>query len=273
MAPEQKISNSNNDAQPPGHFLFSSRVVPVRREGNKVFVRTLRYGEEDTGESVKIREGDRIVMEAGAMQINSEEIDSWSPKGPGGYAPVANTVWTWYKIAPTQLGFFLFFFSLARRLDVTHALWAQTIQESQVENEEGLIHKRIGFLNALATAEMTIIALHRVITMVKTLTTGYCPDLAVPESVQRIEVTVHEMRNAFEHIDERAEGKVGRSVNIRDALSIFDQPDFISATTLRYKGYSLDFNKDVITALLDCRGLVMQAIDSRVSIDTADQEE
>ena len=35
----------------------------------------------------------------------------------------------------------------------------------------------------------------------------------------------------------------------------------------------LDFNKDVIAALLDCRGLVMKAIDSRVSIDTADQEE
>ena len=117
-------------------------------------------------------------------------------------------------------------------------------------------------------AEMTVIALHRVITMVRTLTADYCPDLEVPPNVQNIEVVVRDMRNAFEHIDERAKGVAGNSESVQEALSIFDQPDFISATLLRYKSHVLDFDKDAKTALLDCRGMVMQAFDSRVPIDT-----
>ena len=271
MTPEQRVAEFNNEEQSSDSFLFAKRVVPVRREGSNVLVRTLRHGEENSGESVKLREGDRIVIEAGGLEISTEEIDSWSPKGFGGYAPVANTVWTWYRIAPTQVGFFLFLFSLARRLDATHALWAYAIQEIQAENER-LVDKRIEIFNALASAEMTVVALHRVITMVKTLTTDYCPDLEVPLSVQNIEAMVRDMRNAFEHIDERAKGVPGNSESVRDALSIFNQPDFISATFLRYKNHVLDFDKDVIAALLDCRGIVMQAFDSRVPTDTANIE-
>ena len=268
---KQVVAGLNNGKQSPDGFLFAKRIVPVRTEGSNVFVRTLRHGEEDTGESVKLREGDRLVFEAGGFEISTEEIDSCSPKGFGGYAPVANTVWTWYRIAPTQVGFFLFFFSLARRLDATHTLWAQAIQEVQAENER-LVDKRIEILNALALAEMTVVALHRVLIMAKTLATDYCPDLEIPTSVQNIEVMVRDMRNAFEHIDERAKGMPGNSESVLEALSIFDQPDFISATLLRYKNHVLDFDRDVRAALLDCRGMVMQAFDSRIPIDTADNE-
>ena len=267
MTREQGVANPKNDEQSPDNFLFAKRVVPVRREGNNVIVRTLRHGEEDTGESVEIREGDRIVIEAGGLEISTEEIDSWSPKGFGGYAPVADTVWTWYQIAPTQAGFFFFLFSLARRLDSTHSLWAQAVQEIQTQKE------RIQIFSALASAEMTVIALHRVIMMTKTLATDYCPDLEIPPNIQNIEVMVREMRNAFEHIDERAKGKPGKSESAWDALTIFIQPDFTSATRLRYKNHVLDFDKDVKKALLDCRGMVMQAVDSRVPIDTANNEE
>ena len=107
--------------QPGGEFLTSGRIVLDRREGNKVFVRTLRPDEEDTGEGVNIRAGEQLIFEAGALVINSREIDTHSVKGRGGYAPVANTVWTWYQIVGEQLGFFLFFFSLARRVDAAHA--------------------------------------------------------------------------------------------------------------------------------------------------------
>ena len=271
MTREQGVAGPNNGEPSTDSFLFAKRVVPVKREGSNVYVRTLRHGEEDTGESVRLREGDRLIVEAGGLEISTEEIDSWSPKGFGGYAPVANTVWTWYRIAPTQIGFFLFFFSLARRLDATHALWAQAIQEIQAENER-LVDKRIEIFNALALAEMTVVALRRVIIMVNTLATDYCPDLEVPPSVQNIEAMVRDMRNAFEHIDERAKGVPGNSESVLEALSIFNQPDFISATLLRYKNHVLDFDKDVKAALLDCRGMVMEAFDSRIPIDTANNK-
>ena len=252
--------------QPGAEFLTSGRIVLDRREGNRVFVRTLRPDEEDTREGVNIRAGDQLIFEAGALVIDSKEIDAQSVKGRGGYAPVANTVWTWYRIVGEQLGFFLFFFSLARRIDAAHALWTLAVQEREKAKEEGAISQRTGFLNALATAEVTIIALHRAIAMVYSLTDKFCPNLEVPNNVQGIRDAVWEMRNAFEHIDERAEGRVGRSKEMQsDALTIFDQPDFIESSILSYKTYSLNFDEDVLSALLECRELVMNAIDSRAA--------
>ena len=80
-------------------FLTSGRLIPIGREGNKVFARTLRPGEEDTGEVVHLEPGDQLVIPPGGLVIDSREIDARSTKGIGGYAPVANTVWTWYQIA------------------------------------------------------------------------------------------------------------------------------------------------------------------------------
>ena len=102
------MSNDEAERQRGGEFLTSGRIVPVRREGNKVFVRTLRQGEEDTGEAVNVRAGDRVIFEPGALVIDSRQIDAQSTEGLGGYAPVANTVWTWYRVVGEEVGFFVF---------------------------------------------------------------------------------------------------------------------------------------------------------------------
>ena len=100
--------------------------------------------------------------------------------------------------------------------------------------------------------------------MVYSLIDKFCPDLEVPDSVHKIRDAVWGMRNAFEHIDERAEGRVGRSKDVElDALTIFDQPDFIESSVLSYKTHSLNFEEDILSALLDCRELIMDAIDAR----------
>lgn len=245
-------------------FLMSARVLPGRREGNKVFVRTLRYGEEDTGESVQLQAGDQLVFEPGAFVIDSRQIDAQSPKGFGGYAPVANTVWTWYQIAPEKLNFFLLLFSLARRIDAAHGLWASAIQARNKAREDGGIPRRSGFFNELALAEVAVIALHRGIEMMYSLIDTFCLELDVPENVRKIRPAVEEIRHAFEHIDARAQGRVGQSKKMHpDALSIFHQPDFFESSTLNYKGHALNFEDDVISALLACRELVMAAIDAR----------
>ena len=217
----------NND----GEFLTSGRLVPIRREGYKVYARTLRPGEEDTGEGVHLNAGDQLIIPKGGLVIDSEEIDAQSAKGLGGYAPVANTVWTSYSIVGEKLFFYLFLFSLARRIDAAHALWALAIQEREKAKREGAIPQRSGFFNALGTSEVAIIALHRGITMVQSLIDKYCTDLELPDSVKKIRTAVEEMRNAFEHIDDRAEARVGMSRKVDlDALTIFDQPDFIESS-------------------------------------------
>ena len=74
---------------------------------------------------------------------------------------------------------------------------------------------------------------------------------------------VLEMRNAFEHIDERAEGKVGGGRFDADALTIFNQSEFVESSILRHRDHRLNFETDVIAALVDSRDLIMDAIDAR----------
>ncbi|MCY4059817.1 MAG: hypothetical protein OXG44_17655 [Gammaproteobacteria bacterium] len=266
------MTNETNK-QNQGHFLVSGRVVPIRREGNIVYARTLRRGEEDTGEAVHLEPGDRIVFPAGELVVDSRDIDEhYNPKRAGGYRPVANTVWSWYRIAPERLGFFLFFFALARRTDAAYALWALAIEARDKARKESGVPQRLAHLNALASAEVAVVALGRCYRMVNTLVEKHCPQLRVPDSVAKTQEAALEMRNAFEHIDERAEGKVGRGRFDAEALTIFDQPDFVKSSLLRYKNHRLDFETDVIAALVDCRELVMDAIDVRAKQQAASKK-
>ena len=48
-----------------------------------------------------------------------------------------------------------------------------------------------------------------------------------------------------------------------DALTIFNQPDFVNSSVLQYKTLTLNLETEVIAALLDCREFIMNAIDNR----------
>lgn len=248
-----------------GNFLIGGRLVPDGREGNIIYARTLQRGEEDTGEGVHVEAGEQLVIRAGGFVIDSQDIDEYhNPILSSGYRPVANTVWTWHQFAKEQLGFFLFSSALARRTDAAHALWVSAIKtRDEARKEAGIPHRQAN-IHALAAAEVAIIALGRCYRMVRVLVEKYCPGMDIPQSVTKTEDAVLEMRNAFEHIDERAEGKVSpRRVNVVDALTIFNQPDFVQESVLRYKNYELNFESDVIVALISCRELIMEAVDER----------
>ena len=250
-------------------LLFHSRLVPDGREGNKVFARSLRPGEEDTGQGVHICAGEQLIIRADGLVINSDEIDALSPKGYGGYAPVANTVWTWYRIVGEQVGFFVYLYALARRLDAAHAAWELAMRERDKASSEGAIGQRIGFFRALSEAEVAIIALNRSMNMLLQFNGVFPLGLEIPDSLRKLEPTVKEMRDAFEHIDERAQGKINQRGKMdAEALTIFDQPDFIGASMLHYRGRDLHFYEDVLAALLSCRELVLKVIDLRAAAQT-----
>ena len=260
---------TNDSNQTADDFLFAARLVPIERKGNIVYARSLRPGEEDTGESIHLKAGERIVIPPGELILNSREVDAYyNHAGTGGYAPVANTVWTWYQIVPEDRGFFLYFFALARRTDAAHALWASAIQARDDAREAKGIPQRQGALNALATAEMEVIALHRCFEMVYGLIEKFCPGLQVPDSVDKIRAPVMEIRHAFEHIDERAQGKINRKNTHPNALTIFEQPDFVNSSVLQYKTFTLNLETEVIAALLDCREFIMNAINKRAARKT-----
>ena len=260
-----------------GELLTYGRLVPDGREGNKVFARVLLPGEEDTGEGVDIRAGDQLIIRASGLAINSDEIDGQSPKRLGGYAPVANTVWTWYSIVGEQVVYFVYLHSLARRLDAAHAAWDLTIQErdnAKNEGAAGAIERRIGFFRALSESEVTIIALHRGMNMLQRFNSVFPLGLEIPDSLKNLEPIVKEMRDAFEHIDERAQGKISQHKQMdAEALTIFNQPDFIESSVLHYKGRDLNFYEDVVNSLLICRGLVLEIIQLRAQEHANRREE
>ena len=271
---EKKIEGNSTPDQDQGDFLFAGRLVFLKREGNIVYARTLRRGEEDTGEGVHVGPGEQLVIPKGELVVDSRDIDEYyNPKGLGGYRPIPNTVWTWHQFTNEQLSFFLFLFSLARRTDASYRLWASAIQARDNARDEQGITQRQEHFNALAAAEMAIIALGRCYRMVCALIEKYCPELSVPDSVTKTLNAVLEMRNAFEHIDERAEGKVGKGKADAEALTIFNQPDFIQSSILRYKDCELNFESDVIAALIDCRELIMEAIEARVKQGAANKQQ
>ena len=90
MAREEMMTLLN--LGPAGVIEHIGRVVPAGSDDDAVYMRSLRHGEEDTGEVVHVPAGKRMVIRAGDLSIDWEELDAKSPKGRGGYAPVADTI-------------------------------------------------------------------------------------------------------------------------------------------------------------------------------------
>lgn len=138
------------------------------------------------------------------------------------------------------------------------------LRERENARGEGAIAQRIGFFRALSEAEVTIIALHRAMNMLQQFDGVFPLGLEIPDRIRKLEPIVKDMRDAFEHIDERAQGKINiRGQMDAEALTIFNQPDFIGSSVLHYRGKSLRFHEDVLAALLSCRELVLKVIDLR----------
>ena len=78
---DKAVTNDSN--QKDDDLLFASRLVPLGRKGNIVYARSLRPGEEDTGEVVHLKAGEELVIPAGELIIDSREIDAYyNPAGP-----------------------------------------------------------------------------------------------------------------------------------------------------------------------------------------------
>ena len=82
-------------------FLVSIRVVPTAQEGNTVFGRSFNYGESDDGRGIERRLGGRVLFPPGSLKITIDDVDRRNTPGLDGYAPLANTIWTWLTAGPS----------------------------------------------------------------------------------------------------------------------------------------------------------------------------
>lgn len=248
---------------PAGLIQHVGRLVPAGSDENTVYARTLRYGEEDSGEVVHVPAGKRLVIRSGDLSISSEEIDAKSPKGRGGYAPIADTIWSWYRmIGAKDVRFLMLLLAAARRLDASHVFWSATLDTLEEARDLEGIEQRSTLFRSLSMAEVTIISLSRAMEMIDRLEKEFSLGLQMPEKYESNKTALRRMRNALEHIDDRALGQT-RDGAADEAMSIFFQPYFVDQGVLTYAGNGLSFVQGLPTIFNECRQLIKSVIDLR----------
>ena len=248
---------------PDDDLLHTGRLVPAGSDESTVYARSLRPGEKDSGEGVQVPAGKRLVIRAGDLSFSSDEIDERSPKGRGGYAPVADTIWTWYRMVGAEdQSLLMLLLAAARRLDATHVFWSATMDALEESGSLAGIERRSRLFQALAMAEVTVISLSRGVEMLYRLEQEFCLDLQIPEKIDSFREKLRRMRHALEHIDDRAMG-AAKDDTADSAMSIFVQPHFVDEGVLTYAGEGVLFATGVPIALGHCRKAIVNVIDLR----------
>lgn len=231
-------------------FAVAVRVVPTGKEGNTVLGKSLNHGEPDDGQGIPLLPGERVLFPAGSIKATIRDVDRENTPGPDGYASLANTIWTWLQIPPhPDEKIFHYLFATARRLDTAHGLCATVIHLLNEQPSISPLPSRARFFQAWGQAELMCVALYRAIKMIRDFSAEFSSAVVVPKSVDAIFPALEEIRNSFEHIEDRAIGQV-RSKPHQDATSTFNQADLLTSGVLRYANHSLDLRKEVIPALI-----------------------
>lgn len=234
--------------------LIAVRVVPMGRIGNRVLGRTLTANEEDTDQPISFYpyRGEELHFPPGSIQITVRDLDRLAKADEHGYAHLSNIVWTWLFVgAPPDPMLFRFLVAAARRLDTAHALFV-SVHARMSEGPASFTSVRQRFFEALAVAEVMCVALARAVDMLRSVSARFGVAISMPPIVTSKLEALREIRDAFEHIDERALGN-RRTTPHQDALSVFDQKDFITSGVLRYGTRSLDLTSEVPHMLVEAR--------------------
>ncbi|WP_344593464.1 hypothetical protein [Actinomadura vinacea] len=252
--------NTSPTPNTPESFLFSCRIVPVKSEPGRVLARTLRHGEPDTGQRVHVRPGDQLKLVD--VTVHIDHIDSQESATASGHVPLTPVLWTWLSIGqghdPTRTRYLL---AAARRLDTANRLlMVMEDRRNQLNQDElGGPQIRRCFFDLVGAVEMAVVALGRAVDMVR-----QAPDLVgctvpVPAQVVSSWPALHQIRNAYEHIEDRALGQVHQQPH-PDALTIFDQRQLLTHDVLVYGQHRLDVAEEIPNLLAEVRQFLKDAV-------------
>lgn len=240
-------------------LLTLMRIVPVRRKRRHVYGRVLRYREKDDGRRVHLRPGDIFTL-SGKKLVQLDVIDSYFRPDELGYAPLTDTVWTWFHIVrATGTPGGRYVLSAARRLDTAHRRLRRIIElrrelQAASASTPGP-HVRAHAFELIGEVEALVVTLNRAVDMVVVAPGRLRTSLSVPGPVASRREALVEIRNAFEHIDERALGEV-RGRPDPAALSVFDQEALLERQTIRYASHQLTLPRDIPMLLRHSRQFI-----------------
>ena len=238
-------------------FLFYLRVVPVREVPGTIFMRTLQYGEHDDGRRGHRRPADAVVFENGEPRVHIDHIDEFEGKGVTGYVPLTPVLFTWMSLAAQHHSDAKrrYLLAAARRLDRAHTLFervGELRRELQLNPPKAAPAVRRAIFDLLGTTELALVALNRAMDMSVKANADIGTMVTVPADITTWRTCVTEVRDAYEHIDERAVGEIRKNLGQSQiALSIFDHARVVTDGVIAYGGYQLDLENvvpDLITA-------------------------
>ncbi|MBX3444884.1 MAG: hypothetical protein KF774_20960 [Planctomyces sp.] len=242
-------------------FLFSYRVVPVRREPGIVYARILRRGEADTGQRIHVRPGERITFERGSVVAELGHIDAMEPPTASGYVPLSPVLWTWLALgakgpAPART---LYILAAARRLDTANLLLA-TIEQHREDLKQNALTSpalRRAMFELIGAVELAVVALARALTMVRGAAEAIGASTPVPQMIVESAPAIRAIRDAYEHIEERALGKV-RNKQDPATLTIFEYNELIDQDRITYGIHQLDLATEVPELLHQARAFLIE---------------
>lgn len=229
-------------------------IVPDGRDGNIVYARTLRVGESNPGTPVQVNPeiGETLQFRPGSIEISILDVDRHAQLDVDGFAPISNTLWTWLTVGtPLSLELFNHLLATGRRLDGTHLL-LRDVTNRMATLSGNFIARRDQFFRAFALAEILVVALGRTIDLAQLLKDNFGVKAIPPAEMTKLAESIRELRNAFEHIEDRAMGRV-RGKPHPDAFTIFNQHEFVSTLTLSYGSHRVSLGDDIAPLLVKLR--------------------
>lgn len=230
-------------------FLLGQRIVPIREEPGKVFARTLRHGEVDDGRRCHVRPGDSLEL---SLQMELDYIDEWEGQGVEGYVPLTPVLFTWMSFGTSFSDEFRrYLLAAARRLDQAQSLFVR-VDELRQSDPEGAPAVRRALFELIGAIELAVVSLGRAVDMCAEAGSSIGTTATVPNEISTRQKAVKEIRNAYEHIEDRALGNINRSPH-PDALTIFRYDRLIDEGVITYRTYELGMYTDVPTIITAAR--------------------
>src|SRR5262249_49174191 len=149
-----------------------------------------------------------------------------------------------------------FLLAAARRLDAAHNQFQRVSNGLAAFNSDGPgPETRRAVFEIVRDVETSVISLSRAADMASKLAT-IASTKSLPSSVDRLLKPLTEIRNAYEHIEDRAQGQV-RGRPDPEALTIFDWTSLFREGAISYAGHRLELT-DVTRLFLELRSYLKQ---------------
>lgn len=217
-------------------------VIEVRRDEKAVYVRTLRPGEEPATQPVRWPWDRALTFEVGSFEVSIELIESQTDANEDGYVPLTGVLWAWLSLgsnAALDHGY-RYLLAAARRLDASQRQFREVkaLLDTFGGGIAGPAH-RAPFFAMVGTVETAVVALGRAADMAIRLRQLVGVATPVPGELTACAPKLTTIRNAYEHIEDRALGQVQR-VHHPDALTIFDYRALVEQRVITYAQDRLD---------------------------------